>query len=66
MAKLESFWIETDLEDAINQIPVAIRASWDNDRHQRMQLKGNSPIQVIDALKGMVELLECELYENKI
>ena len=45
MAKLEKIWIEHD--DGEKR---AIRIDWDNDRHQRVPIKGATPQAVSLAL----------------
>tara|TARA_R110002153_G_C13332612_1_gene498596 strand:+ start:18358 stop:18558 length:201 start_codon:yes stop_codon:yes gene_type:complete len=66
MTKLQNLWIETDSSKVDDYTPTAIRIDWDNDRHQRVEIKGRNPLQVINALKGAALKLESELYKNAI
>ncbi len=61
MAKLEKIWVETHA----NSNP-AIRMDWDNDRHQRIEIKGRNPLQVIEALKLAELELKSELHNEEI
>ena len=58
---LEKIWIE----NLANSNP-AIRVDWDNDRHQRIEIKGRNPLHVIEALKLAELQLKSELYNEKI
>ena len=66
MAKLKEMWVETDLSKVDDSTPTAIRIDWDNDRHQRIEIKGRSPLQVISALKRAALALEEDLYKEAI
>lgn len=66
MAKLKRIWVERDLSKIDEETNDAIRIDWDNDRHQRIEIKGGSPLQVITALKNAALMLEEELYKEKI
>lgn len=46
--------------------PNAIRVDWDNDRHQRVVIKDNNPLEVVNALKKLTRLLEEEIYYKDI
>jgi len=61
MAKLDEIWIENHA----NSNPE-IRLDWDNDRHQRIEIKGRNPLHVIEALKIAELELKSELYNEKI
>lgn len=60
MTKLERIWIEKDLDNE------AIRIDWDNDRHQRIEIKGNEPKDLIKALDFAVRLLKSEMIDKEI
>lgn len=61
MAKLEEIWIENHA----NSNP-AIRIDWDNDRHQRIEIRGRNPLHVIEALKLAELELKAELHNEEI
>lgn len=62
MANLEKIWIETN---AINH-EKSIRVDWDNNRHQRIEIKGETPTHVIAAFKIAAIELERELSLGEI
>ena len=64
MAKLERIWVERDLADIGEN--EAIRIDWDNDRHQRIEIKGDEPKDLIKALDFAVRLLRYEIRNNEI
>lgn len=66
MAKLKIIWIERDLTKIDKETNDAIRMDWDNGRHQRIDIKGGNPLQVIAALKAAALALERELHEGEI
>ena len=66
MANLRKLWIESDLSNTKESTQEAIRIDWDNDRHQRIEIKGRNPLQLISALKLAVRELEIELSRDKI
>ena len=61
MANLKKIWIEE-----VEGEKPAIRMDWDNDRHQRIEIKGSNPLHVISALNGAALMLEEELDKEKI
>ena len=61
MAKLQEMWVEHHAGSN-----PAIRIVWDNDRHQRIEIKGRNPLDVIRALEMVILNLESELYHNEI
>ena len=61
MAKLEEIWVENHA----NSNP-AIRIDWDNDRHQRIEIRGRNPLHVIESLELAVLELKSELHNEKI
>ena len=61
MAELKKIWIE----HYANSNPE-IRIDWDNDRHQRIEIKGRNPLHVIEAFKRIKLELEAELYNEEI
>jgi len=64
MAKLKRIWIERDLADI--GCKEAIHIAWDNDRHQRIELEGDTPKDMIKALDFAVRLLKSEFKGNEI
>lgn len=61
MAQLERIWIEHHA----NSKP-AIRIDWDNDRHQRIEVKDTRPEGVANALKEAGALVNAERVQGKI
>lgn len=61
MAKLKKIWIEHFVGDQ-----PAIRIDWDNDRHQRVEIKGDSPEAVAIALKEAGSLVNAERVRGEI
>lgn len=45
---------------------LELRLHWDNDRHQKVMIPGDSPQAVIYALKELTGLLEEELHDGNI
>lgn len=66
MAQLKDIWIERDLADVDDDSPKALRIDWDNDRHQRIEIKGDEPVDLIKALDFAVRLLKSEMIDKKI
>ena len=64
MAELKKFWIERNVVEFKGN--DAIRVDWDNDRHQRIEISGGSPKDVIQALGFAVRLLKSELNAGEI
>lgn len=64
MSKLKRIWIESNAD--ITGSDEAIRIDWDNDRHQRIEIKGKDPAHLIDALKRAEIELKAELYRGNI
>ena len=64
MTKLERIWIERDLASTGEN--EAIRIDWNNDRHQRIEIKGNEPKDLIKALDFAVRLLKSEMIDKEI
>ena len=58
MANLDRLYIERGSN--------AIRIDWDNDRHQRIEIKGTEPHDLIKALDFAVRLLKSELNNKDI
>lgn len=61
MAKLEKIWIEHDDDEK-----RTIRIDWDNDRHQRVPIKGATPQAVGHALKEAGGIVIAEHVHGKI
>jgi hypothetical protein len=64
MVKLDRIWIERGLSGSGEN--EAIRIDWDNDRHQRIEIKGNEPKDLIKALDFAVRLLKSETIDKEI
>lgn len=60
MAKLEKIWIEQNADSK------AIRIDWDNDRHQRIEIEGDQPKDLIKAMAFAVRLLKSEFRDKEI
>lgn len=61
MATLEKIWIEN-----FKSMRPAIRIDWDNDRHQRVEIKDDTPEAVAEALKEAGELVNAERVDGEI
>ena len=61
MAKLDKIWIEHDDGEK-----WAIRIDWDNDRHQRVPIKGVTPQAVSLALREAGYFITTEHARGKI
>ena len=61
MAKLKKIWIEHEFG-----LKKAIRIDWDNDRHQRVEIKDGSPESVAMALKEAGSLVNTERVRGEI
>ncbi|WP_257282027.1 MULTISPECIES: hypothetical protein [unclassified Endozoicomonas] len=59
MTKLEKIWIEENESNAI-------RIDWNNDRHQRIEIRGDKPEDIIKAMDFAVRLLKSELRDREI
>ncbi len=66
MAQLKDIWVESDLADVDNCSPKALRIDWDNDRHHRIEIKGDEPKHLIKALDFAVRLLKSEMMHKEI
>lgn len=64
MTKLERIWIESGLGSTGGN--EAIRIDWDNDRHQRIEIKGDKPEDLIKALDFAVRFLKSEMMDKEI
>lgn len=64
MAKLDRIWIERDAAGIESN--EAMRIDWDNDRHQRIEIKGDEPKDIIKALDFAVRLLKSEMANEEI
>jgi len=61
MAILNEMWVE----NRTGQKP-AIRLDWSNDRHQRIEIEGRSPLEVISSIEKLAYELRKELHHNEI
>ena len=61
MATLNDIWIEK--HEGKNP---AIRLDWSNDRHQRIEIEGDSPTKVMIALSRMVYLIKQDQHKGNI
>ena len=61
MVKLKKIWIEHDFGEM-----RAVRIDWDNDRHQRVEIKGSTPQDIARALKKAGALIDDEIANGKI
>jgi len=61
LAKLKEIWIENE-----SGLKKYIRIDWDNDRHQRVEIKGDSPESVAMALKEAGSLINSERVRGAI
>lgn len=61
MARLIEVWVES----SANQNP-AIIVDWDNDRHQRIEIEGEGPADVIAAFNKMARELQIEALNGDI
>ena len=66
MTKLNRIWIERDLSETTKDTNIAIRIDWDNDRHQRIVIKDDTPSGVSMALEEAVALVNAERVQGKI
>jgi len=62
MAKLKKLWVK----DADDCSPAEIRVNWDNDRHQAVQIKGNDPQALMNALEDLIEVLDLDAFAGEI
>ena len=63
MAKLERISIEKPL--GLNG-KRGIRIDWDNDRHQEIEIEGDTPKDLIETLQRCVYLLRSEIHHKEI
>lgn len=61
MATLKKIWVEENEKGN-----SAIRIDWDNDRHQRVEIEGDTPESVSAALKEAGALVNAERVHGKI
>ena len=52
MAKVTKIYVDENTN--------VLRCDWDNDRHQAIEIKGDTPRDFIESLHKMVELLHIE------
>lgn len=45
---------------------VEIRLDWDNDRHQQIALRGDSPHDALAFFERITNVIRAEIYRNEI
>lgn len=67
MAKIKELWVEQDKSHQGNGLKfTALRFYWDNGRHQRIRIEGESPKHIVQALINAQEILNEEIINSEI
>jgi len=64
MAKLKKIWI--DEYQKFDKPFKAIRIDWDNDRHQSIEISGDSPNDLLRTIERMHSVISGELKSGEI
>jgi hypothetical protein len=61
MAKLKDIWVEENIGQN-----KAFRVDWSNGWHQRVEIKGSNPSDVVDSLSLLAHLIAGDIHDGKI